>query len=290
MGASGDLRALDELITQTDAVLPILVPWIAQRPRRALDHVEVWSDVLATVRWIHANRSDELYLRQIDVDGVDTKFVERHRALLDELLVAVLPAERIDTRFGISDFAARFRFQTKPEYARFRLLSPEPSLPRGVSELRMRSDELAEIQPAAVTVFIIENEVTYLAFPAVPDAIVMFGSGYALHPLRRLSWLDHKQLVYWGDIDTHGFAILSNLRSRFAEVRSILMDRHTLLAHPRQWVGEPAPTNRALPNLTEEEQALYRDLVEGHFGPAVRLEQERVRFSLVRQALQPWMA
>lgn len=136
--------------------------------------------------------------------------------------------------------------------------------------------------------FIVENEVTYLALPDAADAVVLFGSGYGLEVLRELPWLDHKQIVYWGDVDTHGFAILNHLRSRFANVESILMDRDTLLAHPKQWVEEGTPTNRPLVHLTEDESALYGGLVEDRFGPAVRLEQERVRFSLLRRALQPW--
>jgi len=71
-------------------------------------------------------------------------------------------------------------------------------------------------------------------------------------------------------------------------VRSILMDQQTLLAHPRQWVTEPSPTNRPLQSLTAPEEALYRDLIEDRYALAVRLEQERVRFSLLQQVLLPW--
>ncbi|NOR71388.1 MAG: hypothetical protein GQ532_17115, partial [Methylomarinum sp.] len=33
---------------------------------------------------------------------------------------------------------------------------------------------------------------------------------------------------YWGDLDTHGFAILSRLRHYYPQVKSILMDEKTL--------------------------------------------------------------
>jgi hypothetical protein len=33
-------------------------------------------------------------------------------------------------------------------------------------------------------------------------------------PLAALPWLHDEQIVYWGDIDTHSFAILSRLRER----------------------------------------------------------------------------
>ncbi|MHB1710381.1 MAG: Wadjet anti-phage system protein JetD domain-containing protein [Acidimicrobiales bacterium] len=289
LGTTRAVRDLDLVLEQTGRTVPDLVPWVVSHPLEAIGHRDVWSDLLAVVVWIAAVPVEHLYLRQIDVEGIDTKFVDRHRKLLDGLLTAVLPEERIDNRYTAGDFARRFRFQPKPNYTRFRLLGPEPALPGGVTELTLRTEELASLELASHTVFIVENEITYLAFPGVPGAIVVFGSGFGLGSLRPLPWLERKEIVYWGDIDTHGFDILNRLRARFDNVRSILMDQPTLLAHPRQWVTEPSPTNRPLPNLTGPERALYGDLVEDRFGPSVRLEQERVRFSLLQHALAPWM-
>jgi hypothetical protein len=39
------------------------------------------------------------------------------------------------------------------------------------------------------------------------------------------------------DIDTHGFAILSQARSVFPELKSLLMDRETLLANRPLWAS-----------------------------------------------------
>ena len=102
-----------------------------------------------------------------------------------------------------------------------------------------------------------------------------------------LTWLENKNIIYWGDIDTYGFVILNRLRARYAQVRSILMDTETLLSHPDQWVREELPTDQALPHLDEAEASAYEALVEDRFGQHVRLEQERIRFSRVRAAIQP---
>jgi hypothetical protein len=114
---------------------------------------------------------------------------------------------------------------------------------------------------------------------------VLFGDGYAVNILARLDWLAALDLTYWGDLDTHGFAILNRLRSRLPHVRSILMDRETLLAHQSQWVTEKVPTKAMLELLTPAEQDLYQDLINGTFGPAIRLEQERVSFAALEHAL-----
>lgn len=281
-----DVRAFDAIVEQTKAVVPGLTDWVLRKPLAALERRAVWGDLLATVNWIVEHDTTQLYLRHIDVPRVDTKFVERHQQLLGQLLAVILPPERILA--DAPTFARRYGFRPKPTYTRFRVLSPIPAFPPQVSELHVRTDELATIDVPAKTVFVVENEISYLAFPTVPDSIVIFGEGFALTTLETLPWLGDKELVYWGDIDTHGFAILDRLRSRFPAVASLLMDRGTLLAHREQLVTEPTPTARPLPNLTETEQSLYRDLIEDRFGHAIRLEQERVRFSLVRLAVEPW--
>jgi hypothetical protein len=286
LGTAGEVRACDELLARTADERPELVGWARAHPLVVLEHREQWSRLLATVGWIAEHDCSGLYLRHIDVAGVDTKFVERHQQLLGQLLTAVLPAERLHRHER--DFARRFGFQAKPGHTRLRLLVPVPGIPAGLTELSVRTDELADLDLPVSTVFVVENETSYLAFPTAPDAVVIWGRGFANTTLEGLPWLPARQVVYWGDIDTHGFAILNRLRQRLPAVVSILMDHDTLLAHPTQYVTEPTPTNAPQPHLTEVEQALYRDLVEDRFGPNIRLEQERIRFSCVERALTPW--
>lgn len=290
LGTTTEVRSLDQIIDQTSGTVPELAPWVCAHPLKAIDNGDVWSNLLAVVAWIRGANTELLYLRQIDVEGVDTKFVDRHRKVLDELLMVVLPEGRIDTDHTAGDFARRYRFRARPEYTRFRVFGSESALPEACTEFTLRTEELASLELTSRLLFVVENEITYLAFPHVPDALVVFGSGFELASLRPLPWLAEKEIVYWGDIDTHGFDILNRLRSRFHSVRSILMDEATLLAHRGQWVAEPSPTNRLLPNLTGAEAALYGDLVEDRFGPTIRLEQERVRPSLLERELGPLLA
>ena len=225
-----------------------------------------------------------MYLRQIDVPGADTKFVEQHRAILADLLDRRLPDDRIHRAIPRSDFVARYGFRKKPSYVRVRQLGPD-ALPGGYGELALPVAELAANPLPVSTVYVVENEVTYLAFPDQPDAVVVLGEGYAASRLQPLRWLNERTVVYWGDIDTHGFRILDRLRSHFPQARSMLMDQATLLAHEIQWATEPSQIREPLPRLTANEVALYHDLVEDSFGAAVRLEQERVSYALVEAAL-----
>jgi hypothetical protein len=254
---------------------------------RALGLAADWAQLLATVAWIDQHQRPGMYLRQVDVPGVDTKFIERHKGVLTDLLDQQLDADRTDS--ATRDFEARFRFRRKPAYVRFRCSTDYCGRlsGSGFTELSVRADELTAPPQGTTRAYIVENEITYLAFPLAPDAIVILGGGYAVPVLESLAWLPALDVIYWGDIDTHGFAILNRLRRRVPQARSILMDRPTLLAHRDQWVREPTPTTAALDLLDAAEQSLYRDLVTAEFAPAVRLEQERISFAAIEQAITP---
>jgi hypothetical protein len=219
------------------------------------------------------------------VPGVDTKFVQRHQGILAELLDLQLPAHRIDPAHPRSEFVARYRLRGRPTYLRLRTLDPDLPLAGQYTELTVRAAELADHPPPHHTVYIVENEITYLALPAVPDAIAVLGGGYAVSTLAALHWLAHRRLIYWGDIDTHGFAILERLRRHFPHADSLLMDRATLLAHESQWVVEPKSAIARLNGLRPEEADLYRDLVEDSLGASVRLEQERISYAMIERAI-----
>lgn len=286
LGTAVDVQQLDEVIALTRGALPGAAAWVAEHPLEAVAHYDSWPRLLTTAGWILDHGSSTLDLRHLDIPDVDTKFVERHRKILGRLLEEVLPISRIDPT--ASDFARRYGFRARPRYVRLRLLSPMPEIPATLTELQVRADELAALPLPAATVFVVENQASYLAFPEVPDAVVVYGGGFSVTTLELVPWFGEREVVYWGDIDTHGFAILDRLRERVPAASSILMDTSTLLAHRAQFINEDTPTSTALRHLTVEEAALYRDLVEDRYGTAVRLEQERIRFGFVRAALSKW--
>ncbi|CUU59127.1 hypothetical protein Ga0074812_12516 [Parafrankia irregularis] len=271
----------------TGAHAAMLVNWMNAHPLRVLAHQPdaEWTRVLATVRWLVSERGHSRYLRQVPVPGVDTKFIETHRAVLADLLDVVLPADTIDQTVPKAQFARRYGFRIPPLYVRFRTLGATPPRLPGVPEMTVRLDSLEAAAADVGTVFVLENEITYLAFPAVPDAIAVFGGGYGFTAFAALPWLSARRVYYWGDLDTHGFAILDRLRATAPTVESFLMDRATLLAHPEQWVREPTQARGPLSHLTPAEAALHDDLVAGTYGAAIRLEQERVGFPHLEASL-----
>lgn len=278
LGVRNQVLRFTALAELTAGTCPDLLPWVSRRPLKTLELEADWERITDVVMTIEGCQPGQ-YLRQLDVPGVDTKFIEKHRGVLGELLELRLPPERINR--AAPDFERRFGFARKPAYVRFR--APMA----GFSELSVRVGELTAPPPGVTSAFIVENEITYLAFPRPAGAMVIWGRGLAVPELAPLCWLSDLDVGYWGDIDTHGYAILDRLRSLFPHVRSLLMDEATLLAHRGQWVREPVPFTGELPHLDAAEAAMYGDLVSDRFGPAVRFEQERVGYAAIERALAP---
>ena len=126
-----------------------------------------------------------------------------------------------------------------------------------------------------------------LAFPPLKNSLVIFGFGYGIQMLRSVKWLSACQIHYWGDIDTHGFKILSQIRHYFPNTRSFLMDETTLLLSKDFWGVESTPAaDNELAHLTPEEQSLYQGLKQNRWAVNLRLEQERIPFEHVQDSLK----
>ena len=267
---------------------PLLLEWIARRPLKVLALADDWERLLDVVDWIALHPRPGIYLRQVDIPGVHSKFIEAHRGVLIQWLDLILPSEAVDTAAtGNAGFARRYGFRDRPQRIRLRLLDPAHALWPGARDADIALDDanFARLATRVTRVFITENEINYLAFPALPDSLLIFGAGYGFEVLAQAGWLMSCQVFYWGDIDTHGFAILDQLRAHLPHVRSLLMDRATLLAFEAQWGKEEKQTLRDLPRLNPEERALYDELRDNRLRPNLRLEQERIGFSRVEAVL-----
>jgi hypothetical protein len=128
----------------------------------------------------------------------------------------------------------------------------------------------------------VENEMTFLTLPQIPRTIAILGSGDAVSHLRLISWLKQMRLLYWGDMDTHGFEALSFLRSHHQHAESIMMDVEAYTQFRQFAVQASAYASRAELHLSEVERALFNTL--GDEGRL--LEQERITLTYAKARLE----
>lgn len=269
-----DARRFDGILTAFSEQ-PAMRAWAVANPLRAIALAEDSEPLVAAFTWLDSSRGSGRYLREISAPGVDTKFAERNRWVLAAML-------------GVSStapgFVAGLGLRAKPEYVRLRADSAIGLL-ESLSELAVRTEELARLPITPERALVVENEITYLSVPVPVGGLVLWGKGFDVDRIGRLPWLADVDVDYWGDLDTHGFAILDRVRSWLPQTRSVLMDRPTLLEHRERWGVDDRPSTADLTHLTDAERDLYRDLVEDRLGDRIRLEQERIDWSWASERL-----
>ncbi len=257
------LRALRDLIGE-EAVAPL------RMHARTIDELDDddFARLCDVVSWLRAHPVSGRRVRELPIRGIHTKWIEKRHALLEAL-------HRAGT--GSSGLGLH-----EPDpLVRMRALDPALAV-GGLTDVSAPVRDLAALDLRPERVFVFENLATVLAMPPVDGAIVVHGGGHRVGMLARVPWA--QKVTYWGDLDSHGFAILHRLRASGVAATSVLMDAATAAAHRDLWGLDPEPNVAVLSLLTEEEKATL-----GFLSSAgnVRLEQERIPWDYALRALIP---
>ncbi|MHB8911863.1 MAG: Wadjet anti-phage system protein JetD domain-containing protein, partial [Lysobacter sp.] len=222
--------------------------------------------------WLLRHPDSGLYLRQVPIAGIDSKWMEPYRGVIGTWLAALSDAE------PALGFHAASGLRPMPDRLRLRLLDPAlRAMVGGLGDIAAPVDAVAALNLPVQRVMIVENLATGLAFDDLSGTVVFMARGYAVEPFADIAWLRDVPVFYWGDIDTHGLAILDRLRAYVPQVRSIMMDERTLRQFQELCVEEATPSQAVeLTRLTAAESALYAALRSGSHGLRGRLEQERI--------------
>lgn len=274
-----------------------------------------FAKLLLVLDWCRAHRPAGIYLRSIPLEGIDTKWIERHAAIVSSLDDLTRPqtypadpdesAEAAGEALPDADAPKRSAFERWQRRAGFRVLELPPLvlcrntqawLPAGVADadgadaLARRAIQLPlailqVAEPASPVVLIVENVQTGLAVDVPDDVPVFMGLGNAAAAtVRALPWMERKAVVYAGDLDVHGLEILARLRAAHGNVRSVLasvdaFERFEALAVDGATVAALGDYPR-----TDEEAALARMLFARR-EKLSRIEQERIPLAEVTKAV-----
>jgi len=282
----GEFATLLKNYQLTIELYPSLKLFFIAKSKLIINNASKWKQLLEVCRFFKEDRHKNLYIRELSIENVDTKFIEKNRAILDTLLSQILDKESFDASvLGLSDYGFERKYMLKyplPQ-VRFRILDDSLKIAR-LSDITLPVDEFEKLDIGCDTVFIVENKITMLAFPQVTKAIVVFGSGYSVGSLKNVEWFREKKIYYWGDIDRDGFAILSQIRGYFRHVQSIMMDKKSIELFKNLSIKDSKmdANPKVLQHLTQKEQELYQDVCETEF----RLEQERLDFEYVKKIIK----
>lgn len=291
LGKQVELSNFYELIARTNTIFPDIYDELILNPKMLIDNSKIWNKVLVVSEFLKNNEVKGKYLRELAIPNIDTKFIESNKRLFRWIMDIILPDDLINKEHdGISNygFEKRYGLNYQPTRIRFRILDPllrkEFS---NMSDIEINISEFEQLGKRDLfidNIYITENKINGLSFPDKNNAIVIFGLGYGVDTLKNSKWINSCGIYYWGDIDTHGFAILSRLRGYFPKAKSFLMDADTLKNHASMMVIEHKKhPSESLPNLNNKELSLYQTLKQSK--KESRLEQEKINFSYLQDYL-----
>lgn len=258
-------------------------PWCASNIALLGKSPETIQSAILVVEYLQAHPFPVLFARQLPV-AVSTKFIEQERGLLESLANAVAPevirekGESFEEKAGLLTKASLIEFLSLDESVK--------SLPfrRGMATARELTERMLLFE-SFETVIVIENHITFLTLPKLPETVAIMGQGNAVHRLEDIKWLQMKsRIFYWGDIDVPGFQILSRLRRRFPSLRSVMMERMTFdrsatFHQKRRENTEISERDREY--LTESESRMLQHLVDH----SLMLEQEHIEYQYAADKL-----
>lgn len=248
---------------------PKLQHWIEKYPQKVIENSEDWADIGKVLDYFLKNPQPQLYIRELPIE-VHTKFIEQHKIVIGELLNVVIE-DYVNT--NEKDFEKRYNLRYDEPLVRIKLLDRTLATKffNGMDDITIPVSQFLKLHIPITKAFIVENKVNFLTFPPVANSIVIWGRGYGVAPIKDSELLKNIDLIYWGDLDAQGFEILSQFRSYFAHVKSLLMDKATFDYYFEKERGTPSKISVKL-NLTTEEEELYQYIKVNNY----RLEQEKI--------------
>ncbi|WP_020663074.1 Wadjet anti-phage system protein JetD domain-containing protein [Amycolatopsis benzoatilytica] len=235
--------------------------------------------LLSAVTWLHQHPDASAWtLRQLPVPGMHTKWLDTHGVLLRE----------------VAGRDVRDEVRPRLTVAHLTYVDPDHAALGRRRHDAWTTGDVHDIAYQPRLVLVVENRDSRLWFPPMRDTIVVEGGGKAASALlANVPWIraaDH--VVYWGDIDADGYAILDQFRATLAApapdgaparpVSSILMDATDLHHYAQHGVnhdkaGRPIkPSPEILPHLTEAENTAYNTVATAGPTPFRRIEQEAI--------------
>ena len=240
--------------------------------RRAEVSTDIDFDLLLTVaEWLLADPTRiqrGITPRQVPIPGVHAKWLQQNQAQILSLT-------------GLGDLGLLPRH---PARIHFSYLDPDYRRTGGrIHDSATVGDHFEPAYHPSV-VIISENKDTAIHFPEIAGGISVEGAGFGGKTAAAFPWLiSAPHLIYWGDIDAHGFEILNGYREDGVPAASILMDLITYETYEPLGTNadakgnpiEPGPT-KPLSTLTHAEFGLYARLRSTNHHRHRRLEQERI--------------
>lgn len=263
------LRKLDPIFHRTI---------VRQRNILALDSEETVIRAAQVALHLSPGYANGRPLRSLAILGTDSKFFERHRALLIQLLDARFDGEVSES--GLEAFLG-----APDEGNHWLLVAPLGPDLLPFAQQRVRAAELRSVALPGSHLLVVENEQCLHQLPALPNTVAVLGAGLHLEWMDA-GWISLKHVAYWGDMDTWGLTLLAKARVQQPHLAALMMSQELFETYGSMAVAERCPAPELVPEgLSPSEREFYGYLRGIERG---RLEQEFIPGEVVGRVVMGW--
>src|SRR5690606_7199370 len=197
LGKEKEVELFNENVEKIIDTFPELKDWIIKNPIKVIANQTDWESILKVCQYFKQNPKPNLYVRELPIK-VHTKFIERNKAVIRELL-DVLLSEHISIEE--KEFEKRFNLKYVEPQVRFKILDKEISQKffSGVDDIAIPVSQFENLNLPIQKVLVVENKTTLyttLTLPKMDKTIAIFGSGYSVHNLKTVHWFNNLELIY----------------------------------------------------------------------------------------------
>lgn len=261
--------------------IPQAKTWVWSNCSWLTDTQTNWDDILKVCHYFLGNPRPNLYLRELPIT-VHTKFIEDNVTIIQSMLDFLIPNDIRNHQQ--KPFTRRYFLRYDEPLIRLRLLDMHLDLFGHFYDISIPLSDFEKLDLPAENILITENKMNFLTLPAMQSTIAVWsGGGFNVSFLRNIDWLSKKYILYWGDIDEHGFQILHQLRSFYPNTHSIMMDHKTFEYFSEFAVAGARNKSEQLLLLNDDERKLFEQL---KLTDKNRLEQEKISQSYVIEYLK----
>lgn len=234
-----------------------------------------FATLLSAIAWFKTFPRSGLTARSVPVPGMHTKWLAANRALVTTCLNLNPIPDPADDENQQPELD-RLGLRAAPTGIGIVLADPAlRATTGGLRDITAPIDEIATLAITPPAALIVENKDPAVAWPDTPGLAIVHSLGNDLEALTRLPWLPRHNCWYWGDLDRHGFTLLSRARQLIPGLRSLMMRSTDVDTFQHLGIVENLTRyDPPMSTLTNDETQALAQLrtPEGH----LRIEQERL--------------
>jgi len=147
--------------------------------------------LMLALDWLRQHPDSGLFLREVPIAGIDSKWMEPYRGVIGAWLAALSDTEPTQGFHAVSGL------RPMPDRVRLRILDPAlRAMVGGLGDIAAPWDAVAGLNLPVRRVVIVENLATGLALADLPGTVVFMARGYSVEPFADIAWIRDVPVFY----------------------------------------------------------------------------------------------